>query len=81
MSAQRQMEFVQKSVADLKLTGVIQFVDEKPWCVSPLTVSERIESDGGEETTTLLGWLPLCEFVFKRTKSYTCSFTTSIGTD
>jgi hypothetical protein len=49
MSAQRHMEFVRKNVADLKSTGVIQFVDEKPWCVSPLTVSEKIESDGGKK--------------------------------
>jgi hypothetical protein len=46
LSAKKQMEFVRQSVMDLKSAGIVKFVDEKPWCVSPLTVSEKLESDG-----------------------------------
>jgi len=49
MSAKRQMDFVQKSVTELNSTGIIRFVNEKPWCVSPLTVSEKIEPDGSKK--------------------------------
>lgn len=49
MSAKRQMDFVRQSVKELKLAGIVKFVDDKPWCVSPLTVSERIEPDGSKK--------------------------------
>jgi hypothetical protein len=45
-SANQNMSFVRQSVADLKEMGVIRFVDKKPHCVSPLTVSTRIGKDG-----------------------------------
>ena len=46
MSAKKQMGFVRQSVNELKSAGIVKFVEEKPWCVSPLTVSEKIEPDG-----------------------------------
>ena len=45
-SANRKMEFVRLSVVELHSAGIVKFVDEKPFCVSPLTVSEKIAPDG-----------------------------------
>ena len=49
LSAKIRSEFVQRSVSELRTAGIIEFVDEKPWCVSPLTVAEKIEPDGSEK--------------------------------
>jgi len=45
-SAINDMPFVLQAVADLKKVGVIEFRDEKPTCVSPLTVSKKYGRDG-----------------------------------
>ena len=45
-SAMQDMPFVIQAVAELKKRGVIEFRDEKPFCVSPLTVSKKFGRDG-----------------------------------
>ena len=45
-SAMQDMPFVIQAVAELKKRGVIEFRDEKPLCVSPLTVSKKFGRDG-----------------------------------
>ena len=45
-SVNREMDFVNEAVADLERLGTIKFVNEKPHCVSPLTVTKKIGSDG-----------------------------------
>lgn len=45
-SAIQEMGFVQQAVAELRRQGVIQFTDEKPHCVSPLTVAKKMNDDG-----------------------------------
>ena len=44
-SAINDMPFVLQAVANLKKAGVIEFRDEKPTCVSPLTVSKKYGRD------------------------------------
>lgn len=46
LSALKNIEFVQQAVEELQRAGVVQFVEEKPRCVSPLTVAEKLEPDG-----------------------------------
>ena len=38
ISANRQMDFVQRNVAELRPAGIIKFAEEKLFCVSPLCV-------------------------------------------
>jgi hypothetical protein len=45
-SAVQEIDFVHQAIAELKQLGVIEYVDRKPHCVSPLTVSKKIGSDG-----------------------------------
>jgi hypothetical protein len=45
-SAMQDMPFVIQAVAELQKRGVIEFRDEKPLCVSPLTVSKKFGRDG-----------------------------------
>jgi len=45
-SATQDMSFVLQAVEDLRRLGVIKFLDEKPHCVSPLSVSRKTGSDG-----------------------------------
>lgn len=45
-SAKKDMEFVYQAVEKLKELGIIEFRDEKPHCVSPLTVSIKMDSHG-----------------------------------
>jgi hypothetical protein len=45
-SARNNMSFVQTEVEKLQRQGVIRIVQEKPHCVSPLTVAERRLADG-----------------------------------
>ncbi len=45
-SAIQNISFVLQAVADLKKLGVIEFREEKPFCVSPLTVSKKFGRDG-----------------------------------
>ena len=45
-SALRDIEFAYKAVLDLKKSGVIEFLHQKPHCVSPLSVSHKIGRDG-----------------------------------
>lgn len=45
-SAVQDMNFVCQTVEELRKRGVIQFDDQKPHCVSPLTVSKKISGDG-----------------------------------
>ena len=45
-SATKDMAFVYEAVAELKRLGVIEFKTEKPHCVSPLSVSIKIGSNG-----------------------------------
>ena len=42
-------KFVQKTVNEMKDAGIIRFVKEKPYCVSPLTVAEKIEPNGSKK--------------------------------
>jgi len=44
-SAIKHMSYVNKTVQDWAKLGIIEFVKDKPWCVSPLTVAER-KADG-----------------------------------
>ena len=46
VSALKDLSFVYEAVADLKDLGIIKFVDYKPHCVSPLTVSIKTGKDG-----------------------------------
>ena len=39
LSARKHQDFVRQEVEKLQLQGVVQWVDEKPWVVSPLTVA------------------------------------------
>ena len=45
-STLRDIEFAYQAVLDLKESGVIEFKDKKPHCVSPLSVSYKIGRDG-----------------------------------
>ena len=45
-SAIHEMSFVRQAVAELKRLGTIKFFGKKPHCVSPLTVSTKIDRDG-----------------------------------
>ena len=45
-SALKYLSFVYEAVADLKDLGIIKFVDYKPYCVSPLSVSIKTGKDG-----------------------------------
>ena len=45
-SALREPDFVCQAIMDLKKTGVVEFVSEKPHCVSPLSVSFKTGRDG-----------------------------------
>ncbi len=45
-SARCQMEYVRATVEEWEQQGVIRFVKEKPHCVSPLSVIERISTEG-----------------------------------
>ena len=45
-SALRERDFVYQAVSDPKKTKVVEFVSEKPYCVSPLSVSYKIGCDG-----------------------------------
>ena len=45
-SARKNMEFVRKTVRELQEKGVVKFVEEKPKCVSPLTVAEQDKLGG-----------------------------------
>ena len=45
-SANQDLDFVHQAVADLQKSGVVEFVDSKPHCVSPLTVSKKTGRDG-----------------------------------
>ena len=46
LSAKKHMDFVQETITAYKAAGIVQFVDQTPWCVSPLTVAEGAESGG-----------------------------------
>ncbi|KZR96811.1 Uncharacterized protein APZ42_008640, partial [Daphnia magna] len=48
-SAYQNLSFVYKAVADLKKLGIVKFVDYKPHCVSPLTVSLKTGMDGSKK--------------------------------
>ena len=48
-SAKINIEFVQKAVLEMKQAGIVKFVEEKPYCVSPLTVAERVEPNGDKK--------------------------------
>ena len=48
-SAKINNKFVQKTVNEMKDAGIIRFVKEKPYCVSPLTVAEKIEPNGSKK--------------------------------
>jgi len=48
-TAKRDMVFVRQAVRDLVRQGVARIVSEKPFCISPLTVSTRILPDGTEK--------------------------------
>ena len=48
-SAQSNIKFVQKTVLEMEKAGIIQFVKEKPFCISPLTVAEKIEPNGSKK--------------------------------
>lgn len=41
--------FVRKTVLEMQKAGIVKFVDEKPFCVSPLTVAEKIEPNGSKK--------------------------------
>ena len=45
-SADRETAFVWQAVTDLAESGIMQFTNEKPRCVSPLTVSYKRAKDG-----------------------------------
>ena len=45
-SAVNEMSFTYETVLGLWKSGVVQFTDEKPHCVSPLTVSYKTGRDG-----------------------------------
>ncbi len=45
-SARGQMDYVRATVEEWEQQGVVRFVETKPHCVSPLSVIERITSDG-----------------------------------
>ena len=42
----RDLEFAYQAILDLKESGVIEFTNKKPHCVSPLSVSYKIGRDG-----------------------------------
>ena len=48
-TAKRDMEFVREAVRELVRQGVARIVSERPFCVSPLTVSARTLPDGSEK--------------------------------
>ena len=43
------MDYVRKSVRELHSLGIVQFTDEKPFCVSPLSIAEKIEPNGNKK--------------------------------
>ena len=45
-SAAQDMPFVRQAVTELKEKGIVEFVDEQPHCVSPLTVTKKAGNDG-----------------------------------
>ena len=45
-SADEEMDFVMATVAELRKQGVIHFTEDKPHCVSPLTVAKKMGSEG-----------------------------------
>jgi hypothetical protein len=47
LSARKNMVFVRQQVEKWRQQGIIEMVDQKPACVSPLTVVERVTEQGG----------------------------------
>jgi len=45
-SARENMEFVRETVEELERLGIVRFTDEKPHCVSPLSIAEKAEGNG-----------------------------------
>ena len=48
-SAKMNAQFVRTTLTELEKIGVVKFVDEKPFCVSPLTVATKNEPDGSKK--------------------------------
>jgi hypothetical protein len=48
-SARDNMKFVRNSVIELQHQGIVCFRDERPYCVSPLSIAEKIEPDGSKK--------------------------------
>ena len=48
-SARDNMEYVRKSVRELQSQGIVQFTNEKPFCVSPLSIAEKTEPNGNKK--------------------------------
>ena len=53
-SAKTHNDFVRKTVLEMEEAGIVKFVNEKPFCVSPLTVAEKTGPDG--KTKLRLCW-------------------------
>ena len=53
-SAKTHYDFVKKTVLEMKEAGIVQFVNDKPFCVSPLTVAEKTGPNG--KTKLRLCW-------------------------
>jgi hypothetical protein len=48
-SAWTHTHFVRKSIFEMKQAGIVEFVDTKPFCVSPLTVTEKLQPNGNKK--------------------------------
>ncbi len=66
-SARKNMEFVRKTVRELQEKGVVKFVDEKPKCVSLLTVAEQ-DKPGGKSSGSVWTHLAVSTLYCKHRK-------------
>ena len=48
-SAKDNIQFVRKTLRELEKSGVVKFVKEKPFCISPLTVAVKTEPNGNKK--------------------------------
>ena len=48
-SAKTHEQFLRKTILEMEEVGIIKFVNEKPFCTSPLTVAEKVEPNGNKK--------------------------------
>jgi hypothetical protein len=79
-SAIREMTFTYETVLELKNSGVVKFTNEKPHCVSPLTVIQDRKRRLNQEKT-LFGRIAMHKQMHKGAEGHSQSFSKSLGVD